>query len=289
MIRLFAAVGVVIAGWNVMALAQEEKTVRVGLMKAEHIWADPEASFEKAERLIRQAMPQGPQIIVTSECWANGYHQMFKAAGKPNPRGWKKDRDDRLMKTDSAVVKKYAALCDELDIHMVLSLHAIRDGEESIAAVFLGPDGKTVGEYHKHWNDPDADLPVFETELGTFGICICYDRQLPETCRILRLKGAEAVLIPTYGRKDEMNRIMMRTRAYENGFYAVFSHAQQALVTGPKGQILLDEMGPEEKVFCVDIDLSKVDAKNLVISASELKLYEPYIEKWGLRERFGKR
>jgi len=35
----------------------------------------------------------------------------------------------------------------------------------------------------------------------------------------------------------------------------------------------------EDKVFCVEIDLGKVDDKNLVISALELKLYEPYAEK----------
>ena len=154
--------------------------------------------------------------------------------------------------------------------------------------MFIGPDGQVIGVYHKGWRDPDKDLPVFRTELGTFGICICFDRQLPETCRILRLKGAEAALIPTYGRKDEINRVMMRTRAYENGFFAAFSHPFQSLVTDPAGDVLLDVAGRREGVNCQDIDLSRIRPGVLIRAATRLKLYGPYAKDWGIAKRFGR-
>lgn len=105
----------------------------------------------------------------------------------------------------------------------------------------------------------------------------------------MRLKGAEAVLIPTFGQKDEINRVLMRTRAYENGFFAVFNHPQQALVTDPDGDVLLDVMGDVEGVFCQDIDLARVQNKNLVVTASKLALYRPYAKKWKLAERWHKK
>ena len=45
---------------------------------------------------------------------------------------------------------------------------------------------------------------------------ICYDREFPESCRILMLKGAEIVLVPN-ACPMEINRIsQLRGRAYEN-------------------------------------------------------------------------
>jgi predicted amidohydrolase len=42
---------------------------------------------------------------------------------------------------------------------------------------------------------------------------ICLDRQLPETARILAIKGAQVILAPSYGMYGEINDVMMRTRA----------------------------------------------------------------------------
>ena len=140
-------------------------------------------------------------------------------------------------------------------------------------------------KYHKNWRDPNKDLPVFHTPLGTFGLCICWDRQLPETCRILRLKGAEAALIPTFGSRGEINRVMMRTRAYENGFYVVFNHPYQSLVTDPRGDVLLDVNGDTEGMYCQDLDLDRVVPTRLLSDASELKLYKPYMKQWKKEKR----
>ena len=60
-----------------------------------------------------------------------------------------------------------------------------------------------------------ADL---DTEKGTVkvGSMICYDREFPESARILMLKGAEILLVPN-ACPMEINRIsQLRGRAYEN-------------------------------------------------------------------------
>ena len=57
-----------------------------------------------------------------------------------------------------------------------------------------------------------------ETSCGTVktGAMICYDREFPESARILMLKGAELILVPN-ACPMEINRIsQLRARAFEN-------------------------------------------------------------------------
>ena len=59
---------------------------------------------------------------------------------------------------------------------------------------------------------------------------ICYDREFPESARILMLKGAEIILVPN-ACPMEMNRLsQLRARAYEN-------MAGIATVNYPYGQL----------------------------------------------------
>ncbi len=67
---------------------------------------------------------------------------------------------------------------------------------------------------------PGEDFYV--TELDTscgkvkVGAMICYDREFPESARILMLKGAELLLVPN-ACPMELNRLsQLRARAYEN-------------------------------------------------------------------------
>ncbi len=67
---------------------------------------------------------------------------------------------------------------------------------------------------------PGDSFPV--TELDTckgpikVGAMICYDREFPESARILMLKGAELILVPN-ACPMEINRLaQLRARAYEN-------------------------------------------------------------------------
>ena len=73
------------------------------------------------------------------------------------------------------------------------------------SAVAVDGDG-VVGHYRKlhlfaeekHCFEPgDLGLPVFETRWGTVGICVCYDLRFVEVVRILALRGAGLVCVPT--------------------------------------------------------------------------------------------
>jgi predicted amidohydrolase len=81
-----------------------------------------------------------------------------------------------------------------------------RDGERLFnTGVLVGPEGVSLHYRKLHrfagekgiFSAGDLGLPVAETRLGTFGLCICYDLRFVETARILALSGAELICVPT--------------------------------------------------------------------------------------------
>lgn len=106
--------------------------------------------------------------------------------------------------------------------------------------VLIGPDG-VLGVSHKiHTSGTDAlfdqanDWPVFDIGKCKLGVLICRDACLPESARILALKGAEVVIICfASGRLDCRGQLqdpllwseqVLRwtpARAFDNGLYVV--------------------------------------------------------------------
>lgn len=81
-----------------------------------------------------------------------------------------------------------------------------RDGGQLYnTAVLVGPDGPLLHYRKLHTFDAerpifapgDRGLPVVELPIGVIGLCICYDLRFVETARILALRGAELICVPT--------------------------------------------------------------------------------------------
>ena len=86
---------------------------------------------------------------------------------------------------------------------------AERDGDKIYnTAVLVGADGNLVGKHRKahlfkadveSGFTPGDELEVFDTSLGKIGILICFDAFHIESVRVLDMKGAQLVLIPSVG------------------------------------------------------------------------------------------
>ena len=84
------------------------------------------------------------------------------------------------------------------------------------------PDGKGFNESDKV--APGDDIVTVQTELGTFGMSICYDIRFPELYRIMALRGAQIIFAPasfTISTGKDHWEPILRTRAIENGCYIV--------------------------------------------------------------------
>jgi predicted amidohydrolase len=128
--------------------------------------------------------------------------------------------------------------------------------------VIVAPDGAIASRYSKAhtaddepFNTKGTEFPVIDTPLGRWGTLICMDRQLPETSRILAIKGAQLILVPAWGMSGEMNDVMMRTRAFENGVHIAFVHPKRCLIIAPTGEIIAQDLGAGDEIVTAQITL----------------------------------
>jgi predicted amidohydrolase len=136
------------------------------------------------------------------------------------------------------------------------------------SALILNREGQLAGIYDKlHCRGADEKvcqgqhLPVFDGDFGPFGVMICADRRRPEVARSLALAGARIVFNPTYGACNELNAQVIRVRAFENELFIAQAHPNQALITGPDGDIVLDQTANSTPHGTAAVDLARVDQK----------------------------
>jgi predicted amidohydrolase len=213
---------------------------------------DKEANVTTIERLARQAADAGADVAVTPEGFVEGYVWQDDL-----PKDFSRERYLEIGETiDGPVFTRLAALAAELRLYLAVGF-AERRGEHMYNSVaVLSPAGELASLYAKthtagddEWfNTRGTDFPVFDTPFGRFGTLICMDRQLPETSRILAVKGAQVIMIPAWGTHGEMNDIMMRTRAFENGVHVCFVHPKRCLVIDPEGTVIAHDTGGTEEI-----------------------------------------
>ncbi|MBI3684716.1 MAG: carbon-nitrogen hydrolase family protein [Acidobacteria bacterium] len=210
---------------------------------------DKQANLARIDKYARQAAAEGAGLVITPEGFLEGYVANVKASP-----GTTRDKYFTIGETIrdsgdgarlSPNLERIRNLARELKIYLLAGF-AERAGEQmhNALAVF-SPQGEIVLRYHKAHNDDDepfnttgTDFPVVQTPLGRWGALICYDRQLPETARILAVKGAQLILVPAWGSSNDMNDAMMRTRAFENSVWVAFVHPSRTLIIDPRGNIV---------------------------------------------------
>ena len=249
-------------------------TVRIAGIVLKWIRGDKTANLRRVEPMIRQAAAKGAQIVVTTECFLDGYAiadksvplDVYRALGEPIPTG--------------PHYRKLAALAAELKIHLVAGMLEA-DGEKRYnTAALIGPDGRLVGRYRKQHlghesvrNTPGDASTVLDTPFGRVGVMICADRRFKDIVGRFRENGAELLICPSGGMfGPKSNDHILQARSRENKLYTVFVHPAEFLVTAPDGSIaqrtilgdrLLiesDQAGGEhdqKRVFTFDLPLTR--------------------------------
>jgi len=230
---------------------------------------DKQANWERIEEMVRKAAVQGGAlVVVTPEGALEGYVINEVNSEKDQERKALLVRNffDLGEPIHGPYIKKACNLAAELDIFLVLGFLERRDQSLYNSVIIIDPEGDIIGRYSKthfaqgysvnpEFYKPGDDYPVFDTPFGKVGILICYDRQLPEPARILALKGAQILFLPSYGSytdRDGWNTVLLRTRAYENGFPLVFCHPFQSILITRKGEI--KAIGKAGEIVYYEID-----------------------------------
>ena len=116
--------------------------------------------------------------------------------------------------------------------------------------------------------------PVFKTAAGNIGICICYDRHLPEGARALELSSAEIIFNPSAvvaGLSELLWRLKQPTHAVANGYFVgVISrvgHEQprdtgkphvQSYFVNPREKLAASGSRDQDELITADLDLESI-------------------------------
>jgi len=217
----------------------------------------PETNFAAFVGMLEVAAAEGVDLMVTPECWLDGYAAADKESGPVRLR------DVAQEPGASSYLQSVAGKAREHAMYVCFGFTGMVGGKLYNAAGLWNRDGCLVGVYHKtHLQShdlqftPGGGLPVWSTEFGPIGIMICADRRWPETARTLRLQGARLILNPSYGMCHDENECWMRTRGYENQCFIAFVHPRVGFVVDPRGRIHANEEGDRPALLVCDVDLS---------------------------------
>jgi deaminated glutathione amidase len=237
---------------------------------------DKARNLEAAERLVRAAAAGGAEFVALPEKWnllAGG--EELVAGAEP---------------LDGPSLSAARAWARDLGIHLLAGSVSERGEEEKATntSVLIGPGGDDLAVYRKiHMFDVDAggvsyreseherpgDEPVV-APVGDLvaGLTVCYDLRFPELFRILALRGARLIAVPsafTLATGRDHWEVLLRARAIEDQVFVVapnqvgeapphYSSFGHSMIVDPWGVVLA--AAPDGECFiAAELDLAEQD------------------------------
>jgi len=235
---------------------------------------DKQRNVELAERLVREAAGTGAELIALPEKWnLIGEAEVLREGAEP---------------LDGPTVAAASSWARELGVHLLAGSIAERvEGEERAfnTSALINPDGEIAATYRKiHMFDvevggvtyreseheqPGEEIVVAAAGEIELGMSVCYDLRFPELYRILAVRGAELVAVPsafTLATGRDHWEVLLRARAIENQVFVLapnqfgetpphFSSYGRSAIVDPWGVVLAT--APDEQcVVVADLDLA---------------------------------
>ena len=237
-----------------------------------------DSNLHKGFDYCRKAKALCADIALFPEMWSIGYRLP-------------EENDELIARTlsvNSDFISAFGALSKELDMSIGITFLEAHEPLPRNTLCLFDRFGNQVLTYAKVHTCDFADecrlaagddfyVVDLETTQGTvkIGAMICYDREFPESARILMLKGAEIILVPN-ACPMEINRIsQLRARAYENmvgiatvnypagqpdcnGHSTAFDGiAYKSSLQGSRDTLLL-EAGEQEGIYVADFPIDEI-------------------------------
>ena len=234
-------------------------------------------NLEVAERLVRAAVADGAELVVLPEKWTVlGPPEAISTSAEP---------------IDGLALSAAAGWARELGIFLVAgSVPEVVPDQEKLAntSVMFGPDGERLATYRKiHMFDVEVgDVSYRESEIEQagdriqlgdangikVGLTICYDLRFPELYRILAMRGARVITVPsafTERTGRDHWEVLIRARAIEDQVFIVapgqigpapphYRSYGRSMIVDPWGVVLAE--APDTECFVsADLDFANQD------------------------------
>ena len=256
--------------------------IKIALLQMTACGTDQDANLVKGETFCRQANEMGADIALFPEMWNIGY--TFYNSDQPGAR---EEWEAQAVSQDEDFVVHFRELAGELRMAIALTYLERWPGAPRNSVSLIDRSGEIVMTYAKvHTCDFDKEAALtpgddfyvctLHTDAGEvkIGAMVCFDREFPESARILMLKGAEVILTPNACTLEQNRLGQFRARAYENmvgvalANYAApqangHSIAFDAVAFDENGDAvdtLIVEAGASEGVYLAEFDLDEIRA-----------------------------
>ena len=258
------------------------------------VTTDKQKNLDTACSKIKEASGQGAHIAALPEMFYCPYdNNLFSDYGE--------EEGGKAQRTISALAK-------ELGIYIVAgSIPELAEGKIYNTSYVYCRKGKQIAKHRKiHLFDinieggqrfmesdvlsPGDSITTFETEYGTFGLCICFDFRFEELARCMCLRGAEVIFVPaafnmTTGPAHW--ELLHRQRAVDNQCFTVavapardmtasYTSYGNSMAVEPFGSVIC-RADAEEATLYADLDMERIKAirRQLpILSARRTDLYE---------------
>lgn len=239
---------------------------KITCLQMDITFGNPTKNFQKAEKLIEEAMKETPDIIVFPELWTTGYDltrldtiadknavktiEFFKMAAKKYQvhfvGGSVANQVDNSVRNTLLITDKNGQL-----VHSYSKLHLFKLMDEHL------------------YLEAGAEKGLFELENRTFGGVICYDIRFPEWIRVHTANGAEALFVVAEWPAARLShwRALLIARAIENQCFVIACNrsghdpnnefAGHSMIIDPWGEVIA-EAGTNEEILSAVIDLDLV-------------------------------
>lgn len=178
-----------------------------------------EEQLHTGKAACENAKLQGADIALFPEMWSDGYFL---------PQD-EEQLSALAIAKDSSFILEFKKMAAELQMAIAVTFLEAHTPKPLNSVIVFDRNGEEKLHYSKvHTCEFDKekilssgdDFYVTDLDIGRgcvkVGAMICFDREFPESARILMLKGAEVILAPN-ACPMELNRLSaLRTRAYEN-------------------------------------------------------------------------
>lgn len=240
---------------------------KIAILQARSENANISKNIDKIIASMKEASTNHADILLLPECFVTGYYLPITC--------------EKSISDGDEVIQRICKSAREYNLGVVLTSFTKGKNKPQNTAFVISKNGEILMKYSKVHTCDFADekdieagkeFKVCNFEGIKIGIMICYDREYPESARILMLKGAELILVPNDCGSMKPRLQALSTRAYENmvgiamananGVNAGCSCAYSPICWDEKGEcvdntiLLADDCS--EGIFYAEFDMDKI-------------------------------
>uniref|UniRef100_UPI003FEFB660 carbon-nitrogen hydrolase family protein n=1 Tax=Phocaeicola dorei TaxID=357276 RepID=UPI003FEFB660 len=237
-----------------------------------------EENLSKGLEYCRKAKGQGADIALFPEMWSIGYDMQRSI----------NELKSSAITIESQFIESFRKLAEEIEMAIGITFleqyeplprntFCLIDKTGNIILTYAKVHTCVFGNECKLTAGEDFHVAELKTSQGTVkvGAMICFDREFPESARILMLKGAEIILVPNACLIGINRFAQLRSRAYENmvavamsnypkglfdcnGHSCVFDGIAYDSEAGERDMLVVQAKEHEEGIFMAELPIDKL-------------------------------